>query len=178
MQPNATAVECIADDEDAFDDGSAASQHSVREVKSKVSDFSRFVDSIATENETNKKELVASQKRAVQLTEKVAVLVSEVKEHEQAKERLFLDIEKQETLIQDLRDANADLQHRVDNFANQNTELMNLRSTVAAVNGQIRDYITLESSGSPLITTTGQVRFLKLLCCLGIPLSTVFQIQR
>jgi hypothetical protein len=161
-------TECAADDDedDSYADGGGSlSINSVRDVKNKVSDFSRFVDGIAAENENNKKELAASQKRVISLTEKHTAFVAELVERTQVEERLHIVIGDQEASIQVLRTANADLQKRVDNFADESDELFTLRSAVANVKSQLKDYITLDSTGSSLLTTSGQVwQFCDCLC--------------
>ena len=153
------SIQSHAENDFNEDDGVPV-QHSVREVKSKVSDFSRFVDSIAVENEATKTELLASKKRVTQLTDRVEGLLADMEELEQSREVLVHDMEKQKTVIQELRNANGNLQRRLDYSVNQETQLVHFRAIVDAVKSQIQDYITLESSGSPLITTTGQVRVL------------------
>ena len=130
----------------------------VREVKSRLTDFSRYVEGIAVENEASKAELLASQRRLTHLTDKVDCLTSDVEELEQSKDGLVREMEKQNTVIQDLRNANGNLQRRLDCVASQEDQLVHFRGVVETVKGQIQDYITLESSGSPLITTTGQVK--------------------
>jgi predicted RNase H-like nuclease (RuvC/YqgF family) len=152
-----TAPEC--EDSESLEEGGAAHpQISVREVRSKMSDFSRLVDGMAAENDANKKALASAQRRILDLTEKNAALVEDIKEREGSAERLGRIIADQESSIQDFRSANTDLQRRVDNFADESDELAKLRSMVAAIKGQLMDYITLDTTGSSLITTTGQVR--------------------
>ena len=154
----AAAVPDCEDSESLEEGGTLYSQFNARDVRSKVSDFSRFVDGIAVENDANKKALASAQKRLHDLAEKNAAFVEEIKEHERSAERLGRIIADQESSIQDFRSANTDLQRRVDNFADESDELAKLRSMVAAIKGQLMDYITLDTTGSSLITTTGQVR--------------------
>jgi predicted RNase H-like nuclease (RuvC/YqgF family) len=156
MQAEASMLVC--DDGEFHEEGAESyTQLSVRDVKSKVSDFTRFVDGIAAENEANKKVLASTQRRLQDLITKNAAGVEEIKEHERSTERLHRIIADQESSIQDLRTDNNDLQQRVDNFANESDELARIRLTIDGLKSQLKDYITLESSGSPLITTTGQV---------------------
>ena len=155
--PKTSSVDCLSDGDELFEDGSFSQQHNVRDIKSKVSDFTRFVDGITAENATNKKELVASQTRIQQLLEKQSALLKEINEHKLSNDRLHHIVTDQESSIEELRGGNADLQTRIDNFANESEELANLRAMVATVKSQLKDYITLESTGSSLITTTGQV---------------------
>ena len=160
---SAASVDCLSDEEESFEDRSFSQQHNIRDIKSKVSDFTRFVDGITAENAVNKKELTASQHRIQQLTEKQTALLNEIKEHEQSNERLREIITDQETSIQDMRGDNADLQKKVDNFADESDELMKLRTMVAVAKSHLKDYITLESTGSSLITTTGQVSWIAIM---------------
>jgi hypothetical protein len=150
----------FTDEEESIED---SQQHSAREIKSKVSDFTRFVDGIAAENAANKKELLASQHRNQLLTEKQSALLKEIKDHELSNDRLREIITDQETSIQDIRVDNEHLQKKVDDFADESDELTKLRSMVAVAKSHLKDYITLESTGSSLITTTGQVSLISII---------------
>jgi hypothetical protein len=158
-------AECFTDEEESPEDGSYSQQHSAREIKSKVSDFTRFVDGLAAENAANKKELHASQHRNQVLTDKQSALLKEIKDHELSNDRLREIITDQESSIQDIRTDNEHLQKKVDDFADESDELTKLRSMVAVAKSHLKDYITLESTGSSLITTTGQVRLISIIHC-------------
>lgn len=176
-------IDCTPDDgtdPDPADGGGgrgSSHQFSARDVKSKVSDFARFVDSFATDTEKTKKQLAIVQIQLVQMTE---LNTASREEHERSAEGLRQIITDQETSIQDLREENADLHLKVGNIAGDNAELLNLRSVVASAKSQLKDYITLETTGVSLITTTGQVGFAYWLtnCARFHSILLIFDLQR
>lgn len=59
--------------------------------------------------------------------------------------------------ISELTTENAELKLKVDNSARDKTKLGTMRLTISSIKEQLKDYITLESAGVSLLTTTGQV---------------------
>jgi hypothetical protein len=59
--------------------------------------------------------------------------------------------------IRELTEENAELKLRADASLRDTADLATMRLTLSSIKAQLRDYITLESAGASLLTTTGQV---------------------
>jgi small-conductance mechanosensitive channel len=139
------------------DSGAGSSQQTLnaRNVKSKVSDFARFVGDVADENEKLKKELAAVRTQLTGVTDRS---VATKAEHDTAVEHLKQVILDQDESIVSLRNDRIDIQIELNAVLSDRNELLNLRDSVASAKSQLKDYITLETTGVSLITTSGQVR--------------------
>ena len=151
------AIECI--DEDVQGDGmmgeAGPSQTlDIRNVRSKVSDFARFFEDVADENENLKKELATAQTRLTIETSRAAAVKAE---HETAVGDLKQTVSEQDASIVSLRNEHIDLQLELNSVLIDRNELLNLRSVVSSAKSQLKDYITLETTAVSLITTSGQV---------------------
>jgi septal ring factor EnvC (AmiA/AmiB activator) len=141
------------------DSGASSSQIqalNARNVKSKVSDFARFVGDVADENEKLKKELTTTQVQLTNVTDRSAATKAE---HDTTVEHLKQIISEQDASIVTLRNERIDLQIELNSVLSDSNELLNLRSLIASAKSQLKDYITLETTGVSLITTSGQVCF-------------------
>jgi chromosome segregation ATPase len=140
-----------------------------RDVRSKLSDFTRMMDDIVAENEEAKQELIAAKEQLdetlVQL--RIAKERNQIAGEDHSKilrrnreehEALVRDLtKKHETTVKDLNQEKEELQRRIDASSNDTAELTELRNVVASVRMQFKDYITLETAGASLLTSTGQV---------------------
>ena len=141
-----------------------------RDVRSKLSDFTRMMDDIVAENEEAKQELIAAKEQhdetLVQL--RIAKERNQIAGEDHSKilrrnkeehEAIVRDLtKKHDTVVKELNQEKAELQRRIDASSNDTAELAELRNVVASVRMQFKDYITLETAGASLLTSTGQVR--------------------
>jgi len=140
-----------------------------RDVRSKLSDISRIMEDIVVENEAARQERMTLKQS---LTEahvqcniaKEAVVAAKERYNEElltTQERYEAQLRTQaldfEHAIYKLAEEKKELQRKVDASAQDSSELETMRLKVASVKGQLKDYITLESAGASLLTTTGQV---------------------
>ncbi len=132
----------------------ALSEPQQRDVRSKLLDFNRMVDDIVTENEDAKLEIARIKQ---QLADSAKQLESAKTENE-LKDR---EIELRSEEVEELKAENAELQLKVDKHDHDAAELTNTRKIVSAIRGHLRDYITLDTVGASMLTTTGQVRNLQ-----------------
>ena len=135
-----------------------AKQSDQRDVRSKFSDFSRFMGDVVAENEETKQELAATKARLVESTEQCRV-AREARDAEAVKytEELKRHMSDYESIIEKFNEEKEEMQRKINGAAQESAELNGLRSMIAAIKSHLKDYITLECPGVPLITTTGQV---------------------
>lgn len=141
-------------DHGAPSSSAASLQYNAREVKSKLSDFAHYMDSMASEYEKSKQDLAESKDQLRRLKNSAD---SAREDHEREVERLRSELDDKEEALHVLRAENACLHVKVGEMAADNSELESLRWIVSSAKSQLRDYITLDSSGVSLLTTTGQV---------------------
>ena len=132
---------------------------SPREVKNKVTDFAKFVDSLATENEENKKERILALQRLTDANGQIELLNEQIEALKQAGDRQKRIVLEQDETIKNLKTEHSQQKLRIDGFENDTRELTRLRGSVSEITEHLKDYITLESSGASVLTTTGQVSF-------------------
>jgi hypothetical protein len=125
-----------------------------RDVRSKLSDFHRFVDDIVAETEDTKQEILFTKRQLTEASEQARIAREQKDEAVQELRRRVIEYE---SAIDELNEEKLSLQRRIDTAASDAAELGNLRSIVQTIKSQLKDYITLEISGVSLLTTTGQV---------------------
>jgi chromosome segregation ATPase len=140
-----------------------------RDVRSKLSDISRIMEDIVAENEearqerTTLKQSLTEAQVQCNLAKEAVVAAKERYDEEllTTQERYEAQLRTQavdfEHAIYELAEEKKELQRKVDASAQNSSELETMRLKVASVKGQLKDYITLESAGASLLTTTGQV---------------------
>jgi chromosome segregation ATPase len=140
-----------------------------RDVRSKLSDITRIMEDIVSENEDARQERMTLKQSLTEAhvqcnaAKEAATAAKEKCEEELrlARERHDAELRTQaldfEHTIQELMEERNELQRQLDTSTRDSAELGGMRLTVASVKAQLRDYITLESAGVSLLTTTGQV---------------------
>jgi predicted RNase H-like nuclease (RuvC/YqgF family) len=135
-----------------------------RDVRGKLSDFSRYMDDLVAENEESKRELAATKVQLVESAEQLKI-AKEAKAEVAAKyiDELRHHVRDYESIIEKLKEEKDELETKMASTETETGELNQLRLTVATVKSHLKDYITLESTGIVLLTTTGQVRWMIIL---------------
>ena len=121
-----------------------------RDVRSKLSDFTRVVDEIVTENEDTKHELATLKQQLAESANQLRISKTENEDKER-------ELAQRTDEIEELHAEKRELQFRIDSFAHEEVEIVNLRAVVASIKAHLRDYITLDTVGASMLTTTGQV---------------------
>ena len=147
----------------------AAGETEQRDVRSKLSDFTRIMEDVVAENEEARQERTALKQSLTEaqvqcsLAKEEAATAKERCDEElrttKAKhdEQLRMQALDFEHTIQELMEEKNELQQKLEASARDNADMGHMRLAVASVKGQLKDYITLESAGASLLTTTGQV---------------------
>ena len=154
----------------------SATHPDTRDVRSKLQDFHRAMEDLVAESEEARDDrtmlqqsLTEAHARAYNATEAAhsekerfeEQLKAQTLKANEAKERYELQLHTQASdfnhTIRELKTENTELSLKADTSARDRVELGNMRLTVSSINEQLKDYITLESAGVSLLTTTGQV---------------------
>jgi chromosome segregation ATPase len=128
-----------------------------RDVRSKLTDFTRILDDIVVENEESKQELATVKRQLAESSDQLRVAKEEKEAMSAEVRELLTRTNDLETMVDELNEEKLELRSRIDGAANSEAELNSLRGAVASIKSHLRDYITLETTGVSLLTTTGQV---------------------
>ena len=150
--------------------------HAMRDVRGKLHDFTRAMEELVAESEEARDErtrlqqsLTEAHARAYNTTEAARAEKEKYEEQlraqalraNEAKDKYELQLRTQASdlnhTIRELTEENAELRHKLDTSVQEGAEVGVMRLTMSALKAQLRDYITLESAGASLLTTTGQV---------------------